>query len=85
MTLQCVAQGEQLVTGFHRLKPLGSLHHACGGPPQGHAGISPAFDVVADAPDGPVHILNNVGAGQGAAQLDGQAQAADGEDLVQPF
>jgi len=85
MTLQCIAQVGQLVTGLQPPDPLGSRHYDCGSPPKGHAGISPAFDVVPDAQDESVHILNNVAAGQGPAQLDGQAQAAEGEDLDQPF
>src|SRR3954466_5386788 len=37
------------------------------GPAQGHRGILPAFHVAADLPDGAVHVLDDVGAGQRAA------------------
>lgn len=48
-------------------------------------GVPPAFDVAADLPDGPVHVLDDVGAGQRPAQFDRQSKAGDGEDFVNPL
>lgn len=45
------------------------LHHASGGPPQGHRGIAPALHVACHVPDRALHVLDGVGAGQRAAQL----------------
>ena len=42
---------------------LGGFHHASGRPTQSHPGIAPPFDVAADAANGAVHILDDVGAG----------------------
>ncbi len=49
-----------------------------------HAGVAPAFDVAADAPNGAVHVLDDVGAGERAPELHGQAEAEDGEDRRAP-
>ena len=40
------------------------------------------LDVVADSSDGSVHVFNDVGAGQRAAQLGGQPQTIDGKDFI---
>ena len=50
-----------------------------------HAGVTPAFDVAADAPDGAVHVLDDVGAGERAPEFRGQAEPRDREDLVDAF
>lgn len=47
--------------------------------------MAPAFDVGADPADRAHHVLDDVGAGQRAAQLLGQAQTRDREDLVEPL
>ena len=71
-----------------RLQPpeaLGGLLHGGAGPAERHPGVPPAFDVAADLPDGPVHVLDDVGAGQRPAQFDRQSKAGDGEDFVDPL
>ena len=78
-------QGWQLLAGFQPPEAFCRLHHGGPGPAQRHGGILPAFDVAADAADRAVHVLDDVGAGQRAAQFGRQAQAADGEDFIQPF
>ena len=78
-------QGWQMFAGFQPAEAFGRLPHGSAGPAQRHGGIVPAFDVAADAADRAVHVLDDVGAGQRAAQFGRQAQAADGEDFIQPF
>ena len=78
-------QGWQMLAGFQPPEAFCRLHHGSPGPAQRHGGIFPAFDVAADAADRAVHVLDDVGAGQRAAQFGRQAQAADGEDFIQPF
>jgi len=73
-----------LLVGVQPPESLCGLQHASGGPAKRHPGIPPAFNVAADLPDGPVHVLDDVGAGERTAQLDRQAQAGNGEDLVEP-
>ena len=71
-----------------RLEPpeaLGGLLHGGAGPAERHPGVPPAFDVAADLPDGPVHVLDDVGAGQLPPQADRQSKAGDGEDFVDPL
>ena len=62
-------QGRQLLAGLQPPEALGRLHHGSTGPAQRHGGIVPAFDVAADPADGAVHVLDDVGAGQRAAQF----------------
>ena len=78
-------QGWQMFAGFQPPEAFGRFPHGSAGPAQRHGGIIPAFDVAADAADRAVHVLDDVGAGQRAAQFGRQAQAADGEDFIQPF
>jgi hypothetical protein len=70
---------------FSRLKPFCRFDHAGGRPAQGHARITPAFDVAADAPDGAVHVLDDVRAGVRAPKLRRQAETRDREDLIKTF
>ena len=72
-----------MLVGLEPPEALGSLQHGGAGPSERHLGVPPAFDVAADLPDGPVHILDDVGAGERTAQFDRQAQAGNGEDLVE--
>src|SRR5271157_5558161 len=69
-------QSWQLLAGFQPPEAFRRLHHGSPGPAQRHGGIFPAFDVAADAADRAVHVLDDVGAGQRAAQFGRQAQAA---------
>jgi predicted acylesterase/phospholipase RssA len=69
----------QMPAGFQPPEAFCRLHHGSPGPAQRHGSIFPAFDVAADAADRAVHVLDDVGAGQRAAQFGRQAQAADGE------
>ena len=64
-----------------RRKPLAAFSKAV---PRAepYLGVPPAFDVSADPSDGPVDVLDDVGAGERTAQVDGRAQAGNGEDLV---
>src|SRR2546422_8625946 len=62
----------ELFAGIEPPEALGGLDHAGGSPAQRHAGITPAFDVAADAPDGAVHVLDDVGAGERAPEVRGQ-------------
>jgi len=71
-----------LPVGLEPPESVGGLHHAGGGPAQRHFGVLPAFDVAADPPDRAVHVFDNVGARQRPAQFDRQAEAGDGEGLV---
>ena len=43
------------------------------------------FNVAADLPDRPVHVLDDIGAGQRPAQFGRQGKAVDRENLVQSF
>jgi len=74
-----------LLVGVEPPESLCGLQHASGGPAKRHPGIPPAFNVATDLPDGPVHVLDEVGAGERPVQLDRQAQADNGEDLVEPL
>ena len=74
-----------MFVGVGPQESLCGLQHTSGGPAKRHPCIPPAFNIAADLPDGPVHVLDDVGAGQRTAQLDRQAQAGNGEDLVEPL
>ena len=78
-------QDLELPVSLQPPESLGGFHHASGRPTQGHLGILPSFDVAADAADGAVHVLDDVGAGERAAQLGRKAEAGDGQDLVDAF
>ena len=78
-------QERQLLVGLEPPESLGGFHHAGGRPTQGHLGILPSFDVAADAADGAVHVLDDVGAGKRTAQPGRKAEAGDGEDFVDAF
>lgn len=77
------SQGRQLLVRLEPPEALGGLLHGGAGPAERHPGVPPAFDVAADLPDGPVHVLDDVGAGQRPAQFDRQSKAGDGEDCRQ--
>lgn len=60
-------QDRQLLAGLEPQEALGGLQRGGRGSAQHHLGILPAFDVVADLPEGAVHVLDHVGAGERAA------------------
>ena len=62
---------------------LGCLQHGGTGPAQCHGSISPAFDIAADAPDCPHHVLDDIGAGERAAQFGGKPETDHGQDFVE--
>ena len=61
-------QERQLPVCLEAPETLGGLQHGGGGPAERHLGIVPSFDVAADAADGAVHVLADVGAGERTAQ-----------------
>src|SRR4051812_1912601 len=83
MSQQGSFERRQLLVGHQPPEAFLGFHHAGSGPAQGHRGIPPALHVAADLPDGAVHVLDDVGAGQRAAQLPRQPQADDTQDLIQ--
>ncbi len=85
MSQQGGFERRQLLVGHQPSEAFLRLHHTSSGPAQGHRAIPPALHVAGDLPDGAVHVLDDVGAGQGAAQFPGQAQADDTQDLVYAF
>ena len=64
---------------------LGCFLRGGGGPSQGHRGRAPVFDVAADPAHRAHDILDDVGAGERAAQFAREAEPCDGEHLVDPF
>ena len=56
-------QCRQLLVRLEPPEALGGLLHGGAGLAERHFGVPPAFDVAADLPDGPVHVLDDVGAG----------------------
>src|SRR6266540_606298 len=79
------SENGQLLVGFQSTEAFGCLHHAGGGPAQRHRGISPPLHVATDATHGPHHVLDRVGAGERAPEFYRQAEAVDGQHLVEPF
>ena len=72
----------QLPVGPDSAKPFFRFQHARRRPAQGHFGVAPAFDIAGHAPNGAHHVFNDIAAGQRAAQIVWQAEAGDGEDIV---
>ena len=66
-----------LILGVYGLNVRG-LHH----PASCHARIAPAFHIPAHPANDAVHALDDVGAGQRAAQFQRQSKTVDGQDLV---
>jgi hypothetical protein len=59
--------------------------HGGGAPSQGHRGRAPVFDVAANPTHRAHDILDDVRAGERAAQFAGEAEPRDSEHLVDPF
>ena len=83
MSQQGGFERRQLLVSHQPSEALLGFHHASSSPAQSHRGIPPALHVAGDLADRAVHVLDDVGAGQGAAQVLGQAQADDTQDLIQ--
>lgn len=85
MGLKCRPQSQQLLVGLGPPEALGRFLHGGAGPAKRHGSLLPPLHVTADPADGAIHVLDDVGAGQRAAQFRGQTQAGDGEDLADAF
>ncbi len=72
-----------LTIGLEATEGLLGLQQAGGGPSERHLGDPPAFDVARDLAHRAERVLDDVGARQRALQLLGQAEADDGEDLLE--
>src|SRR3954468_16610455 len=82
---QGVSELWQLLVRLQPPKALAGLHHAGGRPAQGHRGIAPALHIPGDLADRAVHRLDDVGAGQRAPQVLGQAEPNHTQDFFQPL
>src|SRR5215472_6676862 len=85
MCCKCSSENGQVLVGFQSTEAFGCLHHAGGGPAQRHRGVSPSLHVATDAAHGPHHVLNGVGAGERTPERYRQAEAVDGQHLVESF
>jgi hypothetical protein len=83
VSCQSRPQCRELLVRFEPAEALGGLQHGGTGPAQRHRSVPPAFDVAANPPNGAHHVLNDVGAGERAAQLGRKAEADDGQDFVE--
>lgn len=82
---ECRLQGRQLLVSLQPPKPLGGFLHGRPGPVERHRGIPPVRLVAAYAPDCAHHVLDDVGSGQGTAELRGQLQAHHSQDFADPL
>src|SRR5271165_3200239 len=64
------SQGWQLLVSFELSEALGGLAHRGAGPAQCHRGVLPIFHVAADLPDRPVHVFDDVRAGERTPQFE---------------
>ena len=83
--LESVSEYGQLTIGLEATEGLLGLQQAGGGPSERHLGVPPAFDVAGDLTHRAERVLDDVGAGKRAPEFVRQAEADDGEDLVQPL
>src|SRR5215831_14104538 len=79
------SESGQVLVGFQSTEALGRFQHAGGRPAQRHRGIAPALHVATNATHCPHDVLDRVGAGERAPELYGQAEAVDGQHLVEFF
>ena len=79
------AQCRKLALRLQPAEALGGLEHGGSSPAQRHRGVAPALDVAADPADRAHDVLDDVGAGQRAAEFLRQAKPHHGEDLVEPL
>src|SRR5271165_4520661 len=71
--------------GLQTAEALDRLHYAGRGPTQRRPGVSPSLHVATDAAHGAQHVLDRVGAAERAPELFRQAEAVDGQYLVEPL
>ena len=83
--LESISEDGQLAIGLEATEGFLGLQQAGGGPSERHLGVSPAFDVAGDLAHRAERVLDDVGAGERAPEFVRQAEADDGEDLVQPL
>ena len=83
--LESISEDGQLAIGLEAMEGFLGLQQASGGPSERHLGVSPAFDVAGDLAHRAERVLYDVGAGERAPEFVRQAEADDGEDLVQPL
>ena len=81
--LESVSEDGQLSIGLEATEGLLGLQQAGGGPSERHLGVPPAFDVAGDLAHRAKGVLDDVGAGERAPELLRQAEADNGEDLLQ--
>ena len=83
--LESISEDGQLAIGLEATEGFLGLQQAGGCPSERHLGVSPAFDVAGDLAHRAERVLDDVGAGERAPEFVRQAEADDGEDLVQPL
>ena len=87
MTAAVVLKGglehRQMLVSLEAPEALLRFQHARGGPAQSHLRVPPALHIPAHLANDAVHALDDVGAGQRAAQIRREAKPVDGQDLVQ--
>ena len=83
MALKCGFEQRQMLVGLEAPEALLRFQHARGSPAQSHLCIPPALHIPAYLANDAVHALDDVGAGQRAAQVRRQTEPVDGQDLVQ--
>ena len=83
--LESISEDGQLAIGLEATEGFLGLQQAGGGPSERHLGVSPAFDVAGDLAHRAERVLDDVGAGERAPEFVRQAEADDGEDLLQPL
>jgi hypothetical protein len=83
MVLKGGLEHRQMLVGLEAPESLLRFQHACGSPAQSHLCVPPALHIPAYLANDAVHALDDVGAGQRAAQVLRQAEPVDGQDLVQ--
>ena len=83
--LESISEDGQLAICLEATEGFLGLQQAGGGPSERHLGASPAFDVAGDLAHRAERVLDDVGAGERAPEFVRQAEADDGEDLLQPL
>ena len=83
MCLQSGTECRKLLVRLQSSEALCGFLHGRRSPSQGHRGRPPSLHVAADAAHRAHGILHDVGACERAAKFLGQAESADGEDLVE--
>jgi hypothetical protein len=80
---QRVPEGGQMPVSLEPAEAGLRLHHSGSSPAQRHRGIAPSLHVARHTPDRALHVLDGIGAGERAAQLQRQSEAIDGQDLIE--